>query len=50
MSFFDLADLGSCNFQQFKRALDKFGCNFKDYELFAVFTKYDTDHSGRLDY
>jgi Ca2+-binding EF-hand superfamily protein len=30
--------------------MDKFGCNFKEHELRALFKKYDTDRSGKLDY
>lgn len=29
MSYFDLGDVGACDFGSFVRALDKFGCNFK---------------------
>jgi hypothetical protein len=29
LSYFDLGDNRHVNFEQFKRGLDKFGCNFK---------------------
>lgn len=50
MSYFDLADVGACDFNSFVRALDKFGCNFKTNEMRALFDKYDLDRSGKLDY
>lgn len=40
----------SCDLETFTKALDKFGCNFKKHEIRALFVKYDTDKSGRLDY
>ena len=38
--YFDLEDRKSCHFAQFKQGLDKFGCNFKEHELRALFLKY----------
>ena len=31
MSYFDLADQGSCDLEGFAKGLDKFGCNFKPH-------------------
>ena len=50
ISYFDLGDQKSCDLETFTKALDKFGCNFKKHEIRALFVKYDTDKSGRLDY
>jgi Ca2+-binding EF-hand superfamily protein len=50
MSYFDLGDNKSCDLKTFARALDKFGCNFKDHEIKALFNKYDVNKSGDLDY
>lgn len=35
-------------YAEFKRGLDKFGCNFQEYEMKAIFDKYSED--GKLDY
>jgi Ca2+-binding EF-hand superfamily protein len=50
LAYFDLNDNGSVELDEFKRGLDKFGCVFKDNEISALFTKYDTNNSGTLDY
>lgn len=41
--YFDLEDRKNCHFVQFKQGLDKFGCNFKEHELKALFLKYSTN-------
>lgn len=38
--YFDLEDRKNCRFEEFKKGLDKFGCNFKEHELKALFNKY----------
>ena len=50
LSYFDLGDEKSCDVSGFAKALDKFGCTFKDHEIRALFQKYDLDKSGRMDY
>lgn len=35
---------------EFKKALETLGCVFKDFELAAIFSKFDKDGNGRLDY
>lgn len=40
MFYFDLEDKKTCKCDQFKKGLDKFGCNFKEHELKALFDKY----------
>lgn len=50
LSYFDLGDQKSCDITAFTKALEKFGCTFKANEIKALFTKYDTDNSGKLDY
>ena len=48
LSYFDLGDQKKCDYQQFKGGLDKFGCNFKEHEMCALFDKYS--ECGCLDY
>jgi Ca2+-binding EF-hand superfamily protein len=43
-----LEDNKQIGFEQFIKGLDKFGCNFKDFELRALFSKYS--HGGYLNY
>jgi hypothetical protein len=43
-----LGDSRYADFQAFKKGLDKFGCNFKEYEMQAIFDKYSQE--GSLDY
>ena len=50
LSYFDLGDEKACDLETFAKGLDKFGCNFKKNEIRALFTKYDADNSGKLDY
>lgn len=50
LAYFDLNDNGIVEFDEFKRALDKFGCVFKDNEIRALFNKYDANNNGTLDY
>jgi hypothetical protein len=35
--YFDLEDKKQCGYPQFKQGLDKFGCNFKEHEMRALF-------------
>ena len=46
--YFDLAEKGVVEVQQFKQTLDKFGCVFTDKEIQALFNKFDTSRSGKL--
>lgn len=48
--YFDLDDSGLIDLEKFNRALEKFGCVFNKYETLALFKKYDTDNSGKLNY
>lgn len=47
---FDLDGYGTIEFSEFKKALETIGCLFKDYELEAIFRKYDKDNNRKLDY
>lgn len=47
---FDLNENGTICFPEFKKALETFGCIYKDQELQALFQRYDKDNSGNLDY
>lgn len=47
---FDLKGNGTINPNEFKKALEAIGCVFKDNELSAIFNKYDTNQSGKLDF
>lgn len=40
LSYFDLGDNKLVEYPEFKRGLDKFGCNFQEYEMKALFDKY----------
>lgn len=40
---FDLDGYGTIEPLEFKKALETLGCVFKDYELEAVFNKYDAN-------
>eukprot|EP01016_Furgasonia_blochmanni_P042888 TRINITY_DN5743_c0_g1_i10.p1 TRINITY_DN5743_c0_g1~~TRINITY_DN5743_c0_g1_i10.p1 ORF type:complete len:561 (+),score=190.53 TRINITY_DN5743_c0_g1_i10:73-1755(+) len=48
--YFDVADKGVITLEQFTDALKKFGCVFTEYEINALFNKYQTDQSGKLAY
>jgi len=48
--FFDLEGLGVVNIKQFDATLRKFGCVFNEYEVAALFDKYDKDKSGKIAY
>ena len=48
MSYFDLGDEKKCCYEGFKKGLDKFGCNFKECEMKALFCKYS--EGDYLDY
>lgn len=47
---FDLDGYGTIEFSEFKKALETIGCLFKEYELEAIFSKYDKDNNRKLDY
>jgi len=47
---FDRDGLGTIEPMEFKKALETLGCTFKDFELHAIFSKYDKNANGRLDY
>lgn len=47
---FDLHGRGVINAAEFKNALESIGCTFKANELNAIFSKYDTNASGYLDF
>jgi Ca2+-binding EF-hand superfamily protein len=46
--YFDLADSGECDIENFTRALEKFGCKFSPIEIRTLFDKYDTNQSGTI--
>lgn len=48
--YFDLDDSGTIDLDKFTRALEKFGCIFNKHEIYALFSKYDKDHSSKLCY
>jgi len=48
--YFDLEDKGVITQDQFTKALDKFGCVFNQWEIQALFKKYDKDNLGKLPY
>ena len=50
LHFFDLSDSGACDYESFKKGMDKFGCNFKEHEMKALYDAFDVDHSGKLEY
>jgi len=45
-----LDGFGTIEPNEFRKSLETLGCTFKDFELAAVFAKYDKDGNGRLDY
>lgn len=47
---FDLDGFGTIDFQEFKKAMETIGCCYKDFELRAIFDKYDKDKNNKLDY
>lgn len=47
---FDLDGYGTIEFGEFKKALETIGCLFKEYEMAAIFAKYDKDGNNKLDY
>jgi len=47
---FDRDGSGHISFNEFQRALEKFGCTFQSHELQALFNKFDADKSGKLSY
>lgn len=47
---FDLDGYGTIEPEEFKKALETLGCVFKDFEMDAIFRKYDANENGKLDY
>jgi len=47
---FDLDGFGTIEPSEFKKSLETIGCVFKDFELDALFKKYDANGNGKLDY
>ena len=47
---FDLDGFGTIEPAEFRKALETIGCLFKDFEVDAIFRKYDTNSNGKLDY
>jgi Ca2+-binding EF-hand superfamily protein len=47
---FDLDGYGTIEPDEFRKALETLGCVFKDFELDALFRKYDANSNGKLDY
>jgi len=47
---FDLDGYGTIEPNEFRKALETIGCLFKDHEMDAIFSKYDKDSNGKLDY
>jgi Ca2+-binding EF-hand superfamily protein len=45
-----LDGFGTIEPNEFRKARETLGCTFKDFELAAVFAKFDKDGNGRLDY
>ena len=41
---------GTIEPDEFRKALETIGCLFKDYEMDAIFRKYDANNNGKLDY
>lgn len=47
---FDLDGYGTIEPNEFRKALETLGCTFKDFEIDAIFRKYDANNNGKLDY
>jgi Ca2+-binding EF-hand superfamily protein len=47
---FDLDGFGTIEPEEFRKALETLGCVFKDFEMDALFRKYDANENGKLDY
>lgn len=47
---FDLDGFGTIEPREFAKTLETLGCVFKDFELEALFSKYDANQNGKLDY
>jgi len=45
-----LSETGIITIDQFRKALESFGCTFSKYEVNALFRKYDTTESGRISF
>ena len=48
--YFDIANKGTVNFEQFYRAMEKLGINVEQQVLYNIFQAVDKDGSGDLDY
>ena len=48
--YFDIMNTGSVDFAQFQRVLEKGGMYYPEEQLRPLFTTYDKDASGTLDY
>jgi len=47
---FDLDGFGTIEPEEFTKALETLGCVFKPHEIEAIFSKYDANANGKLDY
>lgn len=47
---FDLDGFGTIEMREFKQSLETLGCVFKEAEVTALFSKFDKDSNGKLDY
>jgi hypothetical protein len=47
---FDLDGFGTIEPAEFRKSLETIGCIFKDFELDALFNKFDANANGKLDY
>jgi hypothetical protein len=47
---YDVNENGVLSFPEFTEVLTAYGCLFKENEVLAIFSKYDRDGSGYLDY
>lgn len=47
---FDLDGYGTIDLKEFTKSLETLGCVFKDIEMQALFSKYDINSNGKLDY
>lgn len=48
--YFDIYDKGSVGFPDFLKAMEKIGLYYSPEQLKPLFTQYDADGSGALDY
>lgn len=47
---FDLDGFGTIEIEEFTKTLETLGCIFKDFEIEALFKKYDANNNNKLDY